>query len=212
MDRILHKKLISISLLFSMVALAVCYAISCLQYNQLSKNYNSLIESYQTIRAANQTLISLNLAGLNVSSFLQTNDSQTLKNIPDYITAAEVNFQTLKQLVSDNTIQTNDIEKLTPLFNSKIAYLTEIVDKHNLGQIAQAKEIASDSNRLKLTHDIAELILDIKQEEVKQLDSENATLSAYQANSYKLFLLIGLITSFLFLIFFVLLNKYMKRY
>src|SRR5690348_4928928 len=96
MNKVLHRNLISYFFLSGIILLSVFGIILYMQYSQLSNTYNYTIDSYQTIRAANQSLISIDQAALGVSSFLLTKDTESLSQIPNFITAAEANFVTLK--------------------------------------------------------------------------------------------------------------------
>jgi CHASE3 domain sensor protein len=206
------KKLISFFLLFAIIALLFCCIVSYLQYNRLSKSYNNLIQSYQTIRASNQSLISIDEAALSLSTFLQTKDTEILQKVPQFIIAATINFETLKQLVRDNNAQTEIVNKLTPLFENKISFLNQIMDRYSKGKVQEAFQIAGDKDRLRKTSEIAQLLIQIKQMEITQLNDSNESLKIYKHHAYILISYIGILTGVLFLACFICLNKYFKKY
>ena len=212
MGKPLHKNLISIFLLMGVVTLAFCGIVSYLQYFRLSQSNNELIQSYQTIRAANQSLISIDEAALRVSSFLQTRDASALTQVPQLITTASVNFETLKQLVNDNVQQTELANELSPLFSKKIMFLAKISSEYSSGNIEQALQTASDENRLKQTNEIIQLVVEIKQIEIKQLDGTNANLKIYKMKAWQMIKFLGILSGFLFLCCFYLLNRYLEKY
>ncbi len=212
MNKTTHKNLFSSLLLLGTIGFIFCCAISYIQYSRLSKTYYDLIESYQTIRAANQTIISINEAALSISTFLQSKDDEILKKIPQFIISAEINFQTLKMLVSDNSIQTTIANELTPIFMNKIIFLNQIINEYTAGYVQQAIQIASDKIRLKKTYEIEQLLIKIKQEEIRQLNASEASLSSYKNSFLKMITLMGIITGFVFLFCFISLNSYLKKY
>lgn len=208
----MHKQFISIFLFLSIITLAICSAIAYMQYTHLLGSYNKVIQSYQTIRAINQSLISIDEGSLSVSTFLQIRDSQTLNQIPKIIIAAKINFETLKLLVSDNRTQEDLVNKLTPLYERKLNFLTKIINEYSAGDIQQALQISSDKNRMILTNQITQLLVAIKQEEVRQLNVSNIDLNTFKAKSFALIYFFGILSGLLFLISFVLLNSYFKKY
>jgi CHASE3 domain sensor protein len=212
MDKQLHKRLISTFLLLGLITLIILGTVAYLQYDRLSNGRDSLIESYQTIRAANQSLISINEAAIDIGVFLQTKDASILKKIPEIITAAQVNFETLEQLIHDNANQLDLFTKLKPLFQSKLLFLTTIINKYDMGKMDESLQIAADKDRLKLTDAITQYIIAIKQLEIGQLDLNNEKLLNFKKDAQRLLIGVGLISAFFFICFCVLLDKYMKRY
>lgn len=212
MNKTVHKNVFSSLLLLGIIGLIFCCATSYIQYNRLSQTYYNLIDSYQTIRAANQTIISINEAALSISTFLQSQDDQILNKIPEFIISAEVNFQALKMLVSDNSFQTTIANQLTPIFTNKIIFLNQIINEYTAGHVQQAVQLASDKIRLKKTYEIEQLIIKIKQEEIKQLNESNTSLTASKHSFLKMITLMGVLTGVIFLFCFISLNSYLKKY
>jgi CHASE3 domain sensor protein len=124
------------------------------EYQRSFQMSHHIIESYQTIRAANQTILSVNEASAEVSALLLTSNLDTIQNLPELIVSAQINLAALK-----------------PLFENKIAFLQSVVTEYSKGNQAGAIAIASDKNRLALTHQINQLIIDIKHIEIGQLET-----------------------------------------
>lgn len=207
-----HKNLISFFLIFSLITFAICGSVSYLQYQRLSNTYYHLIESYQTIRAANQTIISFDEASMAVSRFLITKESGSLSKIPEYAIAAQINFDALKQLVSDNKTQSDIINTLEPLIKLKLAFLNNVANLYAGGQIDQIMTIIMDKKRLHVTFEITALVAAIKQEETNQLNQHNENLVSHKSGMGILIPILGIISAFLFVCFLVLLNRCLKHH
>lgn len=212
MNKDTHRRLVSLFFLMSIITLIAFFFSSYLQYYRLYHTHRALIESYQTIRAVNQTLISLDEAALNTSIFLQTKESDILSIIPESITTAQLNFETLQQLVKDDPAQHDTLEKLTPLLQTKIAFWKKLVTAYSLGNTTGALELASDKNRLRLTSEIKQYLVAIKQVEIQQLDHNEQLLIADKIGVKKILIFMGLLCAFFFICSFTLLNKYLKEY
>jgi len=212
MNKETHQRLISLFFLLSILALIAFCSVSYLQYQRLYCTHKNMIESYQTIRAVNQTLLSLDEGALNISLFLQDKDMSILNSIPDNIISAELNFETVVQLVQDNDEEKAAVAKLTPLLRDKIVFWKEIVTEFSTKNLEGIYQIASDKNRLKLTSDIKQLLMGIKQVEVDQLNDNEQILLATKKDMRKILIFMGLLCAFFFVCSFTLLNKYLKTY
>lgn len=210
MQKALHKKLISLFLLFGILSLIAFVLTAYFQYCRLFNAQNNLVISYQTIRAANQSLISIDEAALNVSTFAQSKDPDILVRILNIIIAAEVNFSTLSQLIQDNKNQRALLNVLTPLFENKINFLNAVLTTMKNNQVDQALQMASDRDRLRSTREIEKLIIQIKQYEISQLEETNERLKIFRYETTLLLTALGLLMGFLFFCFFMLLNQYFK--
>jgi CHASE3 domain sensor protein len=141
------------------------------EYQRSFQMSHHIIESYQTIRAANQTILSVNEASAEVSALLLTSNLDTIQNLPELIVSAQINLAALNQLIQDEPSQLKFYAALKPLFENKIAFLQSVVTEYSKGNQAGAIAIASDKNRLALTHQINQLIIDIKHIEIGQLET-----------------------------------------
>jgi CHASE3 domain sensor protein len=180
----------------------------------LSCIHKSLIESYQTIRAINQTVISIDEGALNISIFLQTKETNTLKNIPENITNAELNFEKLQQLLDDDpeTAQENLLEKLTPLLQIKISFWKKVLSEYSTKNVENLFNIASDKNSLTLTQNIKDDLIGIKKIEIKQLNIKEYYYNVDKIGIKKILIFVGLLCAFFFICSFTLLYKYLKEY
>lgn len=212
MNKDKHKKLISLFFLFSIISLIAFFLVSYFQYYRLFSTHKSLIKSYQTIRAVNQTLISLDEAALNTSLFLQDRVKENLNIIPESIITAQLNFETLQQLVQDNPEEINILVKLTPLLQTKILFWKRITTEFTAGNYDTIYQIITDKNRVRLTKTIREYLIAIKQLEIKQLERNEIDLLDHKMDAKKIVIFMGLLCAFFFVCSFALLDKYLKTY
>jgi CHASE3 domain sensor protein len=150
-----------------------------------------IIESYQTLRAANQSLLSINEASMNVSTYIITNDTNTIAKIPELILSAQINLAALNQLIQDTPEQLKISKELTPLFDEKITFLKKITAESAAGNKEMLVKTAEDPNRLVLTNHIIQLIIDIKKIEAAQLENSIRTLQLNKVNANNFYILSG---------------------
>lgn len=169
-------------------------------YQSAFKNNSDAIESYQTIRAINRTLISINEAELDISSFIMTRDNHFINKLPELIVSIQVNLATLTQLIQDNATEIAMNNKLTTLTNTKIAFFNSILQLHKSSHKNATLSPTSISNRLKLTYNINQLMNGIRKIEISQLEEAMPEYQLSINTANRSFVLLGTLNILLILI------------
>jgi CHASE3 domain sensor protein len=167
-------------------------------------------QSYQTIRAADQAQIAIDEASMDVGRFLNTTDATNIGNLPELIISAKINIEALTQLTDDNADQQNSLKEMQPLFEKKLTFLNKIVSQYAAGDQAGAIATASDKDRTILTKQIVQKIIDVKHNEVQQLQDFTFKFHNELEKAKLIFLSVGIICVFLFLVSYIVLRRYLK--
>jgi CHASE3 domain sensor protein len=210
MSTSLHKRL-TIALFLTAIILLLISGISAYhKFNYVMRVDNDISQSYQTLRAANQSLLSIDEAALEVSTFLLTNNLDAIKNLPEIIVSAQVNYLTLMKLTQDNVNQAQIAKVLKPIFDEKIESLKNIISAYNADNKEAAVKISGDTNRLTKTSQIIQSIIDIKKIEIGQLERSlrQVNLDKEAANSF--YIVVGSCNVSLFLFIFVCVRRYLN--
>lgn len=175
----------------------------------LTANENSAI-SYETLRAANSALNAIHEASLEAGSFLQNDDDEALKNLPEIIIVAQINLSTLGQITQDDKYQQLLFKELTPYVTQKFAFYNKIITQFQAGDKAGALATAGDKGRIPLTKQINQLIGLIKQIEVNQLNGFTNDYKHLANKSLRFLTCTGILCELLFLFSYIGLRKYTK--
>lgn len=206
MTKILHQRIISINFLIAIVLLAISTIYYSIEHSHRKKENENIMLSYQTMRAANQTLLSLGQALLRLNTYTHTHDPAIIKKIPEYLEAAKVNFQTLSSLIADNSYETSLYHKTQPLFDEKIKLLSQVYQEDVRGNLQSP--ILLDS----ALDNINENLHLIKSEELKQLTNSSIKIYTNTSSVKKMMYIFGILCSAFFLLSFIHLNYYFKRF
>ena len=129
-----------------------------------------------------------------------------IKKIPEMLDVATLNFQTLLPLIIDNPYEISLYNKIKPLFYANAQRLSQTYKQDHEGKIQPF--IALDTKE-----DIMLVYLSlIKAEELKQLNDSNVKIYTYKSAFYKYIFIFGLLSALFFLLAFIDLNRYFKRY
>jgi len=195
------RRYIAITLMLASAALLTVSGIWVYTlYQKAFEDNSDVVESYQTIRAINRTMLSVNDASLNVSSFIITSDRKFINKLPNLIISIRVNLATLAQLIQDDSTEVEMTRKLNVMIDKKIEFLQSVI-KLNNGY--NKNKLISNPNRLELTYSINQLMVEIKKIEIGQLERAMPVyqLSINKAN--RAFILLGSLNVLLILISFV---------
>ena len=177
-------------------------------YQQVYDVNMDVVTTYQTIRAANQSLVSLDEAAIDVRAFLISDDSNIIKKFPETIITAQLNIETLHQLISDNATELQVFNKLQPLVDAKIAYLEKIIFLYRSGNKTAATTLSADRNRVASSRDIYNLITEIKKLEVGQLDEAAPTYLLMKNEADRFFILFGIVNILWLLLAYICMKRY----
>jgi PAS domain S-box-containing protein len=127
-----QKAVINTFLLFALIILTAAGTISYSQLQQLSVTNNWVMHTYQTIARARLILISLLRADLNARDYLATGNTNDLKEIDASTEFMKNSVAQLKQITSDNQIQTSNLTDFQPLIEEKIKQLKALTDSYSI--------------------------------------------------------------------------------
>lgn len=168
-------------------------------------------QTYQTIRAADQSQLAIDEAAMDVGRFLNTTDLGQMSNLPELIISAQINLKALDQWIQGDENEQRMMAELKPMFNKKIDFLNKVVTQFTSGDKAGAMQTAADPERIKLTQQINQKIIDIKHIEVLQLEDLKLNYQKNLQTSILIFISFGIICEFLFLISYIVLRHHLKK-
>jgi len=207
MITLVSKRVINICLIIAILILSLGSLMTFIQYQNLFRVNAGIETSYRTIRAANQAIISLNESSLKVSNYLLGADTESINNLDETLIAAQVNFNVVGQLIQDNDLQKNAFRQVTPLFMDKINFLNEIIKKYKAGDRLAALQLESNKKRITENNQITPLIMEIKKEELRQLDANHAIFYKDVVDANGLFATFSMLSSILLILCLFRLNR-----
>jgi CHASE3 domain sensor protein len=210
MDQKFERNTILFLFFIGIVLLAVGGVYYYFQLQWALKYESEVQQSYQTIRAANQAQISIDEAAMDVGRLITTTDATSIGNLPELIISAKINLEALTQLTDDNADQQNSLKELQPLLDKKMEFFNKIVAQASAGDHSSAITIANDPERITLTKSIVQKILDVKHIEVLQLTKFTDLFHSELRKAKLVFLTVGILCEFLFLISYIVLRRYLK--
>lgn len=202
-----------VSTLFLIVILSITLS-GIWVFNRYQSIYDmnlDLMTDYQTIRAADQAILSINEASVAVSAFLATNDEEEITKLPEDIISAQLNMQTMRQLINDNKTEQNIYNKLLPMIKKKIEFLQNIIQLYKSGNKQAAFQLASDKSRFPLSDEISRLIIDIRKIEIGQIQQLTPAYQLNKINADMSFIIIGLLNILLLLFTYLLMKQCINR-
>lgn len=203
MFKLLRRNIANTLILISAISLIISGVYIYILYQNAFRDTNDVIETYQTIRAINRTLLSVNEAALDMSSFIITGDEKFRKKFPEVIISIQVNLATLSQLVQDDPIEVEMNKKLSVMVNKKIEFIQSAIKLPSFTDKKALSSLISNPNRLELTYSINELINKIRHIEIDKLEKAkpNSQFSITKAN--RMFILLGSLNVLLILIVYI---------
>lgn len=207
-----QRKFINTMLL---IALLILSWSGFLAYHQIQRLINSnqwVIHTYNVMVASNKTLLALNDAESDLTTYLATNtkhtvDAKVVQKINRALNQAQENMFLVQGLTKDNGIQQQRLNELLPLINNKIALTQQILAAHT----NQTPTAAMLTKQAELKASITQAMNLLKMEELKLLQSRNAAFAfnIRQADNM-LYLSVGL-SELLFLFSFILINHHLNQ-
>jgi CHASE3 domain sensor protein len=179
------------------------------QYQKIISTTDNINTSTLTLRAANAALSAINEATLDVTSFINTSDPNTIKNLSQITVIAQVNLKTLQQLTDDDKYQQILMQQLLPLVDQQIAFLNKLGTQIQSGDVPSTMTAAATNrDNVPQTQKIVSLISLIKHIEINQLNGFTSDSRHLINYSIQLFIITGLICELLFVFSYIGLRRY----
>jgi signal transduction histidine kinase/CheY-like chemotaxis protein len=157
-----QKFVINVFLLFALIILTAAGMTSFYQLEQLNKTNSWVTHTYQTIARTRLVLISMLRADMNARDYVFTGNTADLTEMDAAIIFIKNSISQLKQITSDNPIQTTNLKNFEPLVNEKIKELKFLTDSYQSTGIHPVNDnLLSLNTRLSdgITHYINDFII-----------------------------------------------------
>lgn len=180
--------------------------------SQLIENHKWVIHSHQVIKELMVIMSALNEAESLKRGFIITNQASFLKGYNQALAVVHNHLQTLKFMVSDNLLQTQQVGALEKGLTARIQFLNVVLNTFREKGFQASQTLISNSREQQKTAELSALALAVLKQEEGLLEARSSQSEAASSHVFNGFMAGWLIMALLvFLSYFLLLKDLRQR-